>query len=131
MPATHVRLPSDTVVGIDGTRTVRTTAAAGFYTFLADDSIVSVEALNPPEAESRLARLEESRLAAVLGDEGVVVTDRDRWPRAIFRARQGPELWRPLLLAAALLLAAEALLAASGRVVQRTTTTPVRRAVDA
>jgi hypothetical protein len=129
--ATHVRLPSDTVLAIDGTRTVRNTAATGFYTFLAGDSTVSVEALNPPEAESRLDRLQEDRLAAVVGDGGVVVTDRDRWPRAIFRARQGPELWRPLLLVAALLLAAEALLAASGRVVQRTTHAPVRPAADA
>jgi hypothetical protein len=129
--ATHVRLPSDTVVEVDGTRTVRTTGTAGFYTFLAADTIVSVEALNPPEEESRLASLEAAGLAAMLGDEGVIVTEGDRWSRAVFRARQGPELWRPLLLAAALLLAVEALLAASGRRVQRTTAPALSPEVDA
>jgi hypothetical protein len=129
--ATHVRLPSDTVVEIDGTRSVRGTASSGFYTFLAGDSTVAVEAVNPPESESRLTRLGEDRLEAALGADAVIVADQGRWDRAVFRARQGPELWRPLLLAAALVLAIEALLAASGRVVHTTTAESVRSRVDA
>jgi hypothetical protein len=129
--ATHVRLPSDTVVEIDGTRSVRGAASLGFYTFMAGDSIVAVEAVNPPEAESRLTRLSGDGLEAALGTDGVVVSDQDRWDRAIFRARQGPELWRPLMLAAALLLAIEALLSASGRVVLNTTAERARSRVDA
>ena len=129
--ATHVRLPSDTVVEIDGTRSVRGTASLGFYTFLAGDSTVSVEAVNPPESESRLTRLSPDGLEAALGTDAVVVTDPDRWDRAIFRDRQGPELWRPLLFAAVLLLAIEAMLSASGRVVQNRTAEGVRSRVDA
>lgn len=113
--ATHARLPSGSVVEIDGTRTLRATAAVGFYTFLAGDSVVTVEAVNPPESESQLARLDEDGLALALGPESVVVTDPDRWARTVFRVRQGPELWWPLLVAAALLLIVEAMLAASGR----------------
>ena len=113
--ATHVRLPSDSIIEIDGTRTLRATGTVGFYTFLAGDSVVSVEAVNPPESESQLARLDEDDLSASLGPESVVVTDLDRWAGTVFRVRQGPELWWPLLLAAALLLLLEAMLAASGR----------------
>ena len=92
---------------------------------------MAVEAVNPPEAESQLTRLSGDDLAAALGTGAVVVTDRDRWDRAVFRTRQGPELWRPLLLAAVLFLAVEALLAASGRVVHNTTAGSARSRVDA
>jgi len=113
--ATHVRLPSDAVLEIDGTRTVRATGMVGFYTFLAGDSAIAVEAVNPPEAESHLAPIERDGLETTLGPSGIVVTEADRWERAIFRVRQGPEIWWSLLLAAALLLAVEAMLAAAGR----------------
>jgi hypothetical protein len=113
--ATHVRFPSGDEFEIDGTRTVRGTGLAGFYTFLDGDSVVSVVALNPPPSESRLAKLEEDDLASSVGRDVVEVARASAWPRSVFRARQGPELWWPLILCALLLLLAESLMAASGK----------------
>jgi Aerotolerance regulator N-terminal len=113
--ATHVRLPGGAEVEIDGTRMVRGTAQAGFYTFLEAGEEVSVVALNVPALESLLERVEPGDLDTKLGSDVTTVDREDRWVRSIFRARQGPELWWPLLLAAALLLLVEALVAASGR----------------
>ena len=113
--ATHVRFPSGPVHEIDGTRTVRGTGEAGLYTFLAADTTVSVVALNPPREESRLARLDRDELGAAIGAEVVEVDRDDAWDRAIYRARQGPELWWPLLLVALALLLGESLMATSGR----------------
>jgi len=46
----------------------------------------------------------------------VIEVDRkDAWSRAVFRSRQGPELWWPLLLGAIALLVIESLIATSGR----------------
>ena len=73
-------------------------------------------ALNVPGEESRLARISSRDLEAHLGTDITTVDREAQWDRSVFRARQGPELWWPLLLAAALLLAVEALVAASGRV---------------
>jgi hypothetical protein len=115
-PATHVRLPGGVEIEIDGTRMVRGTGQAGFYTFLSGDTEVSVFALNVPGEESRLARISSHDLEAHLGTDVTTVDREAQWGRSVFRARQGPELWWPLLLAAALLLAIEALVAASGRV---------------
>ena len=112
--ATHVRFPSGDVREIDGTRTVRGTGESGFYDFLAADSVVGVAAMNPPDAESDLTALDAREYAAVIGPELFTADDEGAWGRSIFRARQGPELWWPLLLAALLLLAAEMLMATSG-----------------
>jgi hypothetical protein len=114
--ATHVRFPSGEEFEIDGTRTVRGTGKAGFYTFLAADTAVSVVALNTPVVESALERVTEDELSAVLGTAVVSVDREEDWSGAIFRTRQGPELWWPLLLAAVALMVMEALLAAAGRV---------------
>ena len=114
--ATHVRFPSGRELGIDGTRTVRGTGEAGLYTFVAADSVVSVVALNPPVSESALGRLEPRQLASAIGREVIPVERAEAWPRSVYRSRVGPELWRPLLLAALLLLFAESFLASSGRV---------------
>jgi hypothetical protein len=112
--ATAVRLPSGEEREIDGTRMVRGTGEAGFYTFLNGDSVVSVVALNPPTTESRLAPLERDALETAVGDEVSVAEGEEEWSGEIFRVRQGPELWRPFLLAALLLLLVEALAATSG-----------------
>lgn len=112
--ATHVRLPSGEETELDGTRSVRETAEAGFYTFLAADSVVAVAAVNPPGSESDLRALTVDALAAALGERPELAGEA-AWTREIFRVRQGPELWWPLLVAAALLLAVESLLATSGR----------------
>lgn len=113
--ATHVRLPGGELLEIDGTRTVRATRAAGFYTFMEGDSTVTVEAVNVPPAESALERLQPGELEGLLGGRPVTVDEADAWEGAVFRVRQGPELWRPLLFLALLLLAAESLVAAAGR----------------
>lgn len=112
--ATTVRFPSGEEMEIDGTRTVRGTGEAGFYTFLDGDSVISVVALNPPVEESRLARLDDDALDEAIGSEVVLVGDEADWDQEVFRARQGPELWRPLLLATLLLLVIETLFATSG-----------------
>lgn len=112
--ATAVRFPSGEEREIDGTRMVRGTGEAGFYTFLDGDSVLSVIALNPPTAESRLAPLDDDALETAVGEEVGVAEGEDEWAGEIFRVRQGPELWRPFLLAALLLLLVEALAATSG-----------------
>lgn len=112
--ATHVRFPGGDAFEIDGTRMVRGTGVSGFYTFLAADTIVSVVALNPPLVESDLTQVAPVDLTGALGSSAIDVDDADGWDRAIFRARQGPELWRPFLIAVLLLLLLESLMATSG-----------------
>lgn len=112
--ATHVRFPSGREVEIDGTRMVRGTGEAGFYTFLEADTTVAVLALNPPSSESLLDGLPGSSLEAAVGSDVVDVEREGAWDRAVYRARQGPELWWPLLLAMLLLLLGEGLVATSG-----------------
>ena len=113
--ATHVRFPSGLEYEIDGTRTVRGTGEAGFYTFLAADTAVSVVALNPPGPESRLARLDSDALDDAVGAQVTLVDRDDAWDRAVFNTRQGPELWWPFLLGVMALLMIEALMATSGQ----------------
>lgn len=113
--ATHVRFPSGREMEIDGTRTVRGTSEAGLYTFLAADTVAFVVALNPPTPESDLARLERRDFRSAIGTEVTAVEQADAWARSVYRSRVGPEVWRPLLLAALLLLFAESFLATSGR----------------
>lgn len=127
--ATHVRLPSGEVAEIDGTRTVRATGAAGHYTFLADDEVLQITSVNPPARESRLARLPEEAMQTAIGPE-VEAPRPDRWERAIFRERRGPELWRPLLFVAFLLLLAESALAAAGRARPGRVAVPARTTTD-
>jgi len=114
--ATHVRFPSGREIEIDGTRMVRGTGEAGFYSFLAADSVISILPLNPPPAESRLAPIDNVDLDGAIGDQVIDVDREGAWDRAVYRARQGPELWWPLLLAMMLLLLGEALMATSGPV---------------
>ena len=114
--ATHVRFPSGFDVEIDGTRMVRGTGEAGFYTFLADDSILSVVAMNPPRSESLLTPIGAADLEQVIEGEIIDVDREGAWDRAVYRARQGPELWWPFLLAMMLLLLGEAMMATSGPV---------------
>lgn len=119
--ATHVRFPSGLDMEVDATGTVRGTGEAGPYAFLAGDSVVSVVALNPPAAESRLAPLDRGDVRSAIGPEVTLVSDASDWAREAYRARRGPELWWPLLLLAALLLLVESVIAASGRVGSSTT----------
>lgn len=113
--ATRVRFPSGRDVEIDATRTVRGTGEAGIYLFLAGDSLVAAVALNPPAAESDLAKLGRRELAPAIGREIVTVARAEAWPGSVYRSRFGPELWWPFLLAAIVLLLAESLLASADR----------------
>ncbi|MEQ9400789.1 MAG: BatA and WFA domain-containing protein [Longimicrobiales bacterium] len=119
--AERVRLPSGDERVIDGTRMVRTTGTAGFYTFLtADSAVVSIAAVNADPAESDLTPLARRDLPSALSRDIVVVDRPGAWSRAVFRERQGPELWWPLLVLAALILVAESLVAAGGGPGRRT-----------
>jgi len=93
---------------------VRGTGEAGFYTFLAADTVVSILALNPPEAESRLVPLESVEWGGAIGPNVVDVSSENAWDRAVFRQRQGPELWWPFLVSVVALLMTEAFMATSG-----------------
>ena len=95
---------------------VRGTAQAGFYSFYAGDSLVSIAVLNPPREESLLASLDASELDQMIAGEITAVDDVRDWEGAVFRSRRGPELWWPFLLAMLLLLLGEALMATSGPV---------------
>jgi Aerotolerance regulator N-terminal len=117
--ATRVRLPSGAEQDVDGARIVAATGEAGFYTFLAGDSVLAVDAVNPPPAESDLRPLAAADLGRAVGPGAVRVAREGGWGRAIFRTRQGPELWWVLLLAALALLLVEAGVAAAGRIVGR------------
>jgi hypothetical protein len=119
--ATHVRFPSGREVEIDGTRTVRGTGEAGPYTFLAADTTVSVVALNPDPAESRLGLLGRDEVAAAIGPEVAMVSDPSDWSQQAYRSRRGPELWRLLLVMAGVLLILESSIAAAGRSGSRST----------
>lgn len=112
--ATTVRFPSGAEVEIDGTRTVRGTGEAGFYTFLDGDSVISVVALNPAVSESRLRPIDDDALEGAIGPEATMVDRESEWDDAVYRARQGGELWWPFLLAALVLLMVEGLIATSG-----------------
>jgi hypothetical protein len=113
--ATHVRFPSGSELEIDGTRMVRGTGEAGFYRFLDNDSVISVVALNPPESESRLGTLGRDEYGQAVGTDVVAVDRAEAWDRAIYRTRQGPELWWPFLVGVLILLLIEAIMATSGQ----------------
>jgi hypothetical protein len=112
--AEAVRFPSGAEVPLDGTRTVTATGETGIYAFLAGDTVLAYEAVNPPSEESRLEAIEPGRLGAAIGTEVTRVRRDGGWPGAIYRVRQGPELWRVLVVAALLLLLVEAAVAATG-----------------
>ncbi|MAM02307.1 MAG: hypothetical protein CMH51_01955 [Myxococcales bacterium] len=109
-----MRFPSGREVEIDGTRTVRGAGEAGFYTFVRQDSVLSILALNPPSSESFLEPIEVSDLQEAIGKSVIPIDRTEAWDLSVYRARQGPELWWPLLLGLLLLLMAEALMATSG-----------------
>jgi hypothetical protein len=119
--ATLVRFPSGSEVEIDGTRMVRGTGEAGFYTFLEDDGVIAIVALNPPESESRLVALERREYEGAVGSDVVTVDREAAWDRAVYRTRQGPELWWPFLLGVLTLLLIEAIIATSGQRATRRT----------
>ena len=63
---------------------------------------------------SFLDPIEASDLKEVIGNSVIPIDRKEAWDLSVYRARQGPELWWPLLLGMLLLLLAEALMATSG-----------------
>lgn len=113
--ATALEAPDGTVHRLDGTRSSSEARIPGIYRLLRGDTLLDVAAVNTPSSESRLSPLPLSGLRAVVGPGLVPVPEPSAWGRSIFNRRKGPELWRPLLVAAFLVLLVESLLATGGR----------------
>lgn len=124
--ATEILLPDGTTRGVDGTRLHLSTGRVGVYTVMAGDSILEHIAVVPPAAESVLERSERERVEAAFGEELWWIDRVSRWEGTIFRARRGPELWRPLLAALLAVLLLESWIASSGQTTARRA--PVTRA---
>lgn len=119
--AGFVEAPDGTRHPVDGTQSFPRTRDAGLYHVLRNDTVVERVAVNPPASESLLDRVTPEELEERVGPGLVRVDDLASWQRAIFTERQGPELWRPLLLAALLLLVAESWIATPGAAGSRPT----------
>lgn len=86
----------------------------GVYTAVGPEGTLGRWVVNPAPEESDLAVLTTGELelrAARLK----TASDASDWTAAIFDQRQGPEIWRPLLLALLAVLLLESLVASSGR----------------
>ncbi len=105
--------PGGRADSVSGGASFTAPAAAGIYTVHGNDSTLAAFAVNPPAAESRLARVDP---AAVLGGLDLHRVSRaDDWRRTIFVRRRGAGLTAVLLILALALLVAESVVAASGR----------------
>jgi hypothetical protein len=88
---------------------------AGIYEVYAGESLLTAFAVNPPAAESDLRRARTAAAREVFGGWDVTLAETAaEWRRAIFQARLGLELWRPLLFALIALLVIEGAAAAAG-----------------
>jgi hypothetical protein len=123
--ATHVETPDGTRHPVDAAQSFRRTRDAGLYAVLRADTVIERVAANPPPSESILRRATPRELDERLGTGVIRADDLGSWQRAIFTDRQGPELWRALLLLALLLLAVESWIAAAGGTGARTPPHPV------
>lgn len=126
MPGDEIRLPPGTRAierpdgvsePVDAGDAYRVGADPGIYRAVGDAGGLAAWAVNPPAAESDLARLDRRRLRGALPGWTVQISDTpDEWRADIFRSRVGREVWRPVLIATLLLLLVETLIAATGRV---------------
>ena len=112
--ATSVEEPGGIRRSIDGARLFRETRDAGLYRIMQDDGVLEQVAVNPPPPESDLTPASAREVRSRLGSVVHRVDDERDWQRSIFTARQGPELWRPLLVAALLILVLESWFASAG-----------------
>ena len=86
---------------------------AGLYRLLAGSESFATIAVNAPAEESDLRRVEARALEA-RSDLNAQVVSSGRWSSEVFKSRQGPEIWRPLLFALIAVLLVESWIAASG-----------------
>jgi hypothetical protein len=112
--ATQVRTPGGTTHAVDGAAEFRETREAGIYEVLRADSVLEHVAVGPPVRESLLTPLDEEAFEDRIGARVEAADDARAWNRQIFVTRQGPELWKPLLVLAMVLLLVEAWVAAAG-----------------
>jgi hypothetical protein len=112
--ATHVRTPDGTTHAVDGAAEFRETRDAGIYSILRGDEVLENVAVGPPVRESLLSPLPVDAFEDRIGPGVQTADDARAWNREIFVTRQGPELWKPLLVVALLLLLVEAWVAAPG-----------------
>ena len=112
--ATEVRTPDGTSHAVDGAAEFRETREAGIYEVLQGDSVLEHVAVGPPVRESLLAPLAADAFEDRIGGRVETADDQRAWNREIFVTRQGPELWKPLLVLAMILLLLEAWIAAPG-----------------
>jgi len=108
--ASDVRLSNGTVRRVDGGAPF-TPLLAGVYAVARAGQDSALFAVNPPVAESDLARIDARTLASRLGDEASLATDSETWGRAIYANRRGRDLTPWLLGIVALLLLSEIVLA--------------------
>ena len=115
-------LEADRVIEPDGTVLVRTgtaravaTRRAGLHRIQQGDTLLDMVAVNIDPGESFLEPLPVDELEERVGAELRVARNAGAWSRQIFPSGEGPELWRPLLMAAFLLLLTESWVAATGR----------------
>lgn len=123
-PGAELLLPleADRVVEPDGTVQMRTgtaralgTRQTGLHRIQQGERLLDVVAVNIDPAESQLEPLSMDALEERVGAELRVARSPGAWSRQIFPSGEGPEVWRPLLLAALVLLLAESWVAATGR----------------
>ncbi|NNK63929.1 MAG: VWA domain-containing protein [Gemmatimonadetes bacterium] len=111
--ATMVEDPVGVRWPVDGSLELRSTRHAGIYRVFAGDSLLELQAVNPPVRESMTEVLDEAGVERSIAGARVVEDPRD-WGRVAFTRRQGWESWRALLGVALVLLLLETWLAASG-----------------
>ncbi len=110
---TAVADPDGTLVPLAEDRQFRV-ARAGLYRLLTEAEPFGTVAVNAPAAESDMSRVERDALEARSDLNAELVSAGD-WSDEVFRARTGPEIWRPLLIALIAILLAESWIAASGQ----------------
>lgn len=110
--ATGLGDPLGTLVPLDGTpaRPVKT----GVYTAIGADGPLGRWVVNPPPEESNLTPVSTGELE-LRAAQLKTASDPSAWTNAVFDQRQGPEVWRSLLIALLVVLILESLVASSGR----------------
>jgi hypothetical protein len=114
MGATAITDPSGSRHAVSGGSVFTATGLAGLYTVHGEDDELALAAVNPDRRESLTRSVELDALDQLFTGDLRIVAARGDWPTSIFVRGQGPEIWRPLLLALLLLLVVESLVAADG-----------------